>query len=76
VEISLEKTSCYGPCPVYAVYIYGDGTILYEGVENVRVIGERSNAMHLYSNYPAEVIELVDEIDRIAGTQKWVGDDY
>ncbi len=29
VEIKLEKTNCFGPCPVYSVIIHGDGTVVY-----------------------------------------------
>jgi hypothetical protein len=55
VEISLEKTSCYGPCPVYSLYIYGDGTVLYEGIENVRVVGEQRSSISA-----EEVVNLVN----------------
>ena len=43
VEIKLEKTACYGPCPVYSVIIYGDGTVLYDGVNHVGNIGKSTH---------------------------------
>ena len=43
VEIKLEKTPCYGPCPVYSVTIYGDGTVLYEGIRHVNNIGKSTH---------------------------------
>ncbi|MEJ7746674.1 MAG: DUF6438 domain-containing protein [Luteimonas sp.] len=29
--ISLERTSCYGPCPIYQVTIHGDGRVTFDG---------------------------------------------
>jgi hypothetical protein len=41
VEISLERTTCFGWCPAYTVTIYGDGRVRYSGRRFVREIGER-----------------------------------
>ena len=41
-EISLERTPCYGTCPVYKVTLHADGTVTYEGKEFVKEIGTRS----------------------------------
>ena len=35
--ITLERTVCYGPCPIYKVTITADGTITFEGRQNVKV---------------------------------------
>ncbi|HEC43179.1 hypothetical protein LCGC14_2877740 [marine sediment metagenome] len=37
--IEMEKTSCYGQCPVYTVKIDGDGNGLFKGVENTDYVG-------------------------------------
>jgi hypothetical protein len=37
--ITLERTQCFGPCPVYKVTIYDDGKVEYEGKEFVKVKG-------------------------------------
>ena len=37
--ISMEKTSCYGHCPVYTINIYNNGLIKLEGKENIDKIG-------------------------------------
>jgi hypothetical protein len=34
-EITLERTPCFGTCPVYKVTLRRDGTALYEGVAYV-----------------------------------------
>lgn len=38
-EVTLERTACFGTCPVYKVTLRSDGTILYEGREFVEMKG-------------------------------------
>lgn len=38
-EITLERTRCYGPCPIYKVVLRRDGQSIYIGKEHVRRIG-------------------------------------
>jgi len=40
--IRLQRTSCYGPCPIYTVTIDARGTVTYEGERSVRVVGRRT----------------------------------
>jgi uncharacterized membrane protein len=40
--IRLQRTSCYGPCPIYTVTIDAGGTVTYEGERSVRVVGRRT----------------------------------
>ena len=40
--IRLERTSCYGPCPIYTVTIDARGRVTYEGGGSVRVVGYRT----------------------------------
>ena len=35
--ITLERTACFGTCPVYKLAIYPDGSVVYDGKEYVRV---------------------------------------
>ena len=42
VVITLERTTCFGVCPVYTLTIYGDGRVVYEGTRFVRTEGERT----------------------------------
>ena len=39
VVITLERTACFGVCPVYKLSIHGDGTVIYEGIRFVRIKG-------------------------------------
>jgi hypothetical protein len=41
-SISLQRTSCFGPCPIYTVTIDARGTVTYDGEQFVRVIGRRT----------------------------------
>jgi ankyrin repeat protein len=39
LRMRLQRTRCYGPCPAYAVEVKGDGSVEFEGTENVLIIG-------------------------------------
>ena len=54
VEITLERTGCYGTCPVYSVTIHSDGTVIYEGKHFVRILG-----IQTYTIPEESVTELV-----------------
>ena len=60
VAITIERTACYGACPVYSLEITGDGTVTYQGRQFVRVVG-RATAMIS----PEAVRQLVAEFERI-----------
>jgi hypothetical protein len=40
--ITLERTACFGGCPVYRIAVASDGTITYEGRAHVRQLGNAS----------------------------------
>ena len=40
IIISLEKTSCFGRCPVFKIIIYNNGEALYNGQKFVKKVGE------------------------------------
>jgi hypothetical protein len=42
VVISLERTACFGRCPIYRVEIRGDGLVTYQGERFVAVTGRRT----------------------------------
>ncbi|MFC2032627.1 DUF6438 domain-containing protein [Chloroflexota bacterium] len=45
VVITLERTACFGVCPVYTLTIYGDGRVVYEGIRCVRIEGTRTTTI-------------------------------
>lgn len=46
-EINLERTGCYGSCPIYAVTIHNDGSVIFQGKGNVKIEGERRSKVSL-----------------------------
>ena len=42
VKITIERTACFGTCPVYKIEIRGDGNCTYYGIEYVMEKGERN----------------------------------
>jgi hypothetical protein len=52
-SVTMQRTACYGQCPIYAVEILGNGKIKYTGKEFVRVKGVRQ------SSVPSANVELL-----------------
>ena len=44
-KIALERTICYGACPVYKLTIHRSGKVEYEGKDHVRQKGSRSGTI-------------------------------
>jgi hypothetical protein len=59
IEISIERTPCFGMCPDYKVTLRQDGTVTYNGRQYVRVTGE-----HTWQVDPAAVRALAAEMDQ------------
>ena len=38
--IKLQRGPCFGPCPIYKVTIYDNGTVIYNGEEFVKTKGK------------------------------------
>jgi Domain of unknown function (DUF6438) len=58
---SMERTSCYGDCPVYKLTVYRDGVVEYEGVDDVKVRGKASGKLS------AEELTTLEELFRKHG---------
>ncbi len=58
--ITLERTPCYGMCPVYKLKVFGDGTVVYEGERFVNVTGRQTSKIS-----QDKIKELIDEFYRI-----------
>lgn len=58
--IKLERTSCYGACPVYSVSVDAKGWVTYEGKKFVRVVGRQTDQIPV--NRVAELVATVDRI--------------
>jgi uncharacterized protein DUF6438 len=58
--IKLERTACYGRCPVYGVSIDARGNVTYDGTSFVRVVGRQTDRIPI-----SKVAALVQTVDRI-----------
>jgi len=58
--ITLERTSCYGTCPVCKVTLHRDGTVAYDGKEFVKVTGHRTSKIP-----PERFQQLAREVEQI-----------
>lgn len=59
-EIELERTACFGTCPVYSVTINQDGQVVYSGEAFVQTTGEHHSQIS-----SAKVGELRRAVERI-----------
>jgi hypothetical protein len=57
--ITLERTACFGGCPVYRIAVSAAGNLTYEGRANVRRLGAATGQVP-----PARVQALLSELDR------------
>jgi hypothetical protein len=57
--ISLERTPCFGQCPVYRITVTAGGAVTYEGRANVRRIGTATADVS-----PDSVSTLLREMER------------
>jgi Domain of unknown function (DUF6438)/Ankyrin repeats (3 copies) len=60
VVIKLERTSCFGECPVYTVTIDAHGTVIYDGAKAVRVVGRQTDRIPL--SHVAAILETAERI--------------
>jgi hypothetical protein len=56
----LERTACFGACPVYTVSIKDDGSIIYDGQHFVTINGEQTGEMD-----PALVQQMLENFDAV-----------
>ena len=57
--ITLERTACFGTCPVYSLTIKGDGTVVYVGEDHVQTKGVKETAISI-----GDVNQLVLEFEK------------
>jgi membrane dipeptidase len=58
IEITLQRTPCFGTCPEYTVTLSGDGTVAYSGRQFVRTPGN-----HTWKIDPGAVRALAREME-------------
>ena len=60
VIITLERTACYGFCPIYTLTIHGNGTVQYEGEDYVETVGKAETVISR-----EKVEKLISEFENI-----------
>jgi hypothetical protein len=60
IVITIDRSSCFGRCPVYSAEIHGDGTVVYVGKSYVMEKGERRSTIS-----PENLQQLIKEFRRI-----------
>jgi hypothetical protein len=60
VVITLQRTACFGACPIYKLTIFGDGRVVYEGERFVKVTGKRTARIS-----PKAVKQLISEFNKL-----------
>jgi hypothetical protein len=56
---TLERTGCYGECPVYRLTVSTDGSVVYVGTRWVKVVGRRE-----YKLSPAQIADIQSAFER------------
>ncbi|HYF38677.1 MAG TPA: DUF6438 domain-containing protein [Gemmatimonadales bacterium] len=57
--ITLERTPCFGGCPVYRISVTAEGVVSYEGRSSVRKVGVATKRIK-----PEQVSALLSELER------------
>jgi hypothetical protein len=60
VALTLERTACFGFCPMYKLTVYGNGKVVYEGKRFVKVTGTRTATIS-----PTAARKLISEFQQI-----------
>ena len=58
--IKLDRTACFGACPVYSVTIDARGNVTYDGTRFVRIVGRQTDRIPV-----SRVAALLETVDRI-----------
>jgi hypothetical protein len=57
--VTMERTPCFGTCPVYKLMIFGNGQVEYEGLNFVNVQGQQTATLTA-----DQVKELIAELEK------------
>jgi hypothetical protein len=60
LHIKLERTGCEGFCPAYSVELFGNGTVLFNGLDYTAVKGKQTSQVS-----QVQIKELVDKFNKV-----------
>jgi len=70
LEITLERTSCFGTCLAYKVEIHGDGSMVYTGTRFVAITGEHWD--HISHEAVEQIVEAFRRADYFSLRDKYI----
>ena len=70
LQITLERTSCFGTCPAYKVEIHGDGSMVYTGTRFVPITGEHRD--HISREAVEQIVEAFRRADYFSLRDKYI----
>ena len=71
VVIRLSRSACYGPCPIYAAEIRGDGTVRFEGEDFVAFAGAHQS--RVVPQALQDLLDLFREADFFSLDSRYAG---
>jgi hypothetical protein len=69
--ITLERTGCYGNCPVYSLTINGEGTVVYHGKDFVKTKGVKETTISMESIY--QILAEFEEAEYFSLKESYIG---
>lgn len=73
ILITIERQPCLGSCPVYSARIYTDGTVIYNGVDSVKVIGEKR--YKIAEEWVKRLLEAFEKADYFSFKDEYISDE-
>ena len=73
IVITIDRTSCFGDCPVYSAEIYANGDVVYVGRRFVKEEGERR--FKISQETIQKIIKEFERIDYFSLKDKYVEDE-
>ncbi|HEY0324142.1 MAG TPA: DUF6438 domain-containing protein [Pyrinomonadaceae bacterium] len=71
--ITIERTACFGPCPMYKLAIYADGRVVYEGKNNVKQTGKVESS--ITQDKIRELVAAFEQIEYFKLKDRYSGQD-
>ncbi len=68
--ITLERTPCFGCCPVYKIKVYSSGLVEWEGIDFVARKGKATR--YIASEKTKKAAEIVEKIIAVLEKHKWL----
>jgi hypothetical protein len=58
--VTMHRSACHGRCPVYTVTVKFDGSVIFQGLEHVKVVGDSNQ--QISTAHVAELAKAIDDL--------------